>query len=258
MYLERWFRRPLPSVAEQDARGREWDAARQIAFLPAATGTLGLASAPCLRAAAAAGDRLLTEGWGARPEWDDLLRGAHTLSLQSLEIGFMAGRSRELAYSTSPIASASSTACRRVPELCCAPRRARMPASGCEPSPRTRAHSHTAPALLLPMDMQVALRRRFRLPLPFASARCGGHGEPGCRGVVDQLVDHRAGSRRRRRGGGPGADSASSYCEPWKSKPVIVFDAKHWGDKNMEGVTVQRSLGVSRFVTYHAAQIWHT
>ncbi|CAE7533395.1 unnamed protein product [Symbiodinium natans] len=59
-----------------DARGREWDAARQIAFLPAATGTLGLASAPCLRAAAAAGDRLLTEGWGARPEWDDLLRGA--------------------------------------------------------------------------------------------------------------------------------------------------------------------------------------
>ena len=32
-------------LAEPDAHGREWDAARQIAFLPAACGGLGLASA---------------------------------------------------------------------------------------------------------------------------------------------------------------------------------------------------------------------
>ena len=104
-------------LAEQDASGREWTAARQIAFLPAACGGLGLASAerlapaaywaawadalpvmlqrrpevarryaqelalgggstaPCLRAAAEAGDRLLAEG-RARPEWDALLHGA--------------------------------------------------------------------------------------------------------------------------------------------------------------------------------------
>ena len=32
-------------------------------------------TAPCPRAAAAAGDRLLAEGWSARLEWDDLLHG---------------------------------------------------------------------------------------------------------------------------------------------------------------------------------------
>ena len=32
-------------LAEQDARGREWDAARQTAFLPAASGGLGLTNA---------------------------------------------------------------------------------------------------------------------------------------------------------------------------------------------------------------------
>ncbi|CAE7030091.1 unnamed protein product [Symbiodinium natans] len=42
-------------LAEQDASGREWTAARQIAFLPAACGGLGLASAEALRAAARSG-----------------------------------------------------------------------------------------------------------------------------------------------------------------------------------------------------------
>ena len=36
----------------------------------------GGSTAPCLRAAAEAGDRLLAEGWRARPEWDALLHGA--------------------------------------------------------------------------------------------------------------------------------------------------------------------------------------
>ena len=36
----------------------------------------GVSAAPCLRAAAAAGDMLLAEGCVERPEWDSLLRGA--------------------------------------------------------------------------------------------------------------------------------------------------------------------------------------
>ena len=39
-------------LVEQDARGREWDAARQVAFLPAASGGLGLANVERLASAA--------------------------------------------------------------------------------------------------------------------------------------------------------------------------------------------------------------
>ncbi|OLP78339.1 hypothetical protein AK812_SmicGene41498 [Symbiodinium microadriaticum] len=108
-------------------------------------------------------------------------RRLRTLSPQSLEVGLMAGTiSRQLAYSTRPITSASSAACRRVPEL------GMRSQAGLHPGERLRAIPTDEGTQLLPLDMQVALR--LRLPLP-SSARCG---EPGCRTVVDQLGDHRA------------------------------------------------------------------
>ena len=49
----------------------------------------------------------------------------------------------------------------------------------------------TDPATTLPPDlMHLALRRRMRLPLPLTRARCGGDGAPGCRAIVDNFGDH--------------------------------------------------------------------
>ena len=195
-------------LAEQDTRGREWHAARQIAFLPAASGGLGLANAerlapaaycaawvdalsvmlqrclevarryaqelalgggstaPCLRAAAAAGDRLLAEGWSAHPEWDDLLHGVrppptHT---EPSEPGSWPHGWQKLAARS----HAQHVLSRAPPQQLVA----EFPGSAALPGGR-------------------ACRR-----VPLASARCGGHGEPGCRAVVDQLGDHRAACAR--------------------------------------------------------------
>ena len=209
-------------LAEQDARGREWDAARQLAFLLAAFGGFGLANAellapaaywaawadalpvmlqrrpeaarryaqelalgggwtaPCPRAAAAAGDRLLADGWSARLEWDDLLHGArpppthtepsepgswphgcHKPAARVLNTSYHECLHRSLSQSSrARHALPGGRSCRR--EL--------------------RAIPTDEGTQLLPLDMQVALG--LRLPLPL-SARCG---EQGCRAVVDQLA----------------------------------------------------------------------
>ena len=156
--------------------GREWDAARHVASPPAAFGGLGLASAEriapaaywaawadglpvmlqrrpgvanrCARELAFGGASTARSGM---PCFTGHSRRPRTLSLQSPEVGLTLSRSWPLAYSTFPIASASSAACHRVPELC---------------------------SQLLPLDMQIALRKHLRLPLPLAASRCDGHGEP--------------------------------------------------------------------------------
>ena len=94
----------------------------------------GASTAPCLRAAAAARDRLLAENEMNARSGMPCCAG-HSRRPRTV------GRSRSLAYATLPIASASSAACRRVLKLCCAPRRVRMPVSGCGPSPQTRVRN---------------------------------------------------------------------------------------------------------------------
>ncbi|CAE7415332.1 CPY1 [Symbiodinium sp. KB8] len=79
-------------LAEQDTRGREWHAARQIAFLPAASGGLGLANAERLAPAA---------DWAA---WADalpvMLQRCPEVARRKVErapVGLMAGKSWQLA-----------------------------------------------------------------------------------------------------------------------------------------------------------------
>ena len=146
-------------------------------------------------------------------------RRLHTLSLQSLEVGHMPGRNRQLAYSTNPTTSASSAACRQVPEHCCAPRRARMPASGCEPSPRTRARSFCRWTCKSLSGDAFACRYPWHLPVATWRARVPSRGGPAGRPsrrlrpewAAGPARSHTrasvgpssAGGRRRRRAGGP-------------------------------------------------------
>lgn len=166
----------------------------------------GGSTAPCLRAAAAAGDRLLAEGWSARPEWDDLLHGArppptHTEPSEpgSWPHGWQKQAARVLntSYRERLLSSLSPSS------------RALL---------RSQAGAHAGEWLrAIPTDegtqsaVGYASRSpatpRLRLPLPLASACCGGHGEPGCRAVVDQLGDSQAGSHTRARMGPRGAGS---------------------------------------------------
>ena len=211
-------------LAEPDARGQHWDAARQVAFFPAAAGGLGLASAERLargltgqlgrtrprsccsdarmpRAAAptssllavcqlrlACGQQRLRvtccsprDGLSARsgiPYSAERNRHPHRQSPQSPEFGLMAGRSRQLVYQTLPIASASSAACRRVPALCCAPRRARMLASGCGPSPQTTARNSCRWTCNPPSGDALACRQHPAAADKAAPVGCAGARRP--------------------------------------------------------------------------------
>ena len=224
------------TLAELDARRQQWDAARQVASLPAAAGGLGLASAqrlapaaywaawadalpvmlqrrpdaarrcahelalggvsaaPCLRAAAAAGDILLAEGWVERPEWDSLLRGAQPAPSppESSEPGVWPHGWQK------PAARELNTSYRER-LLCSLPPSSRAPLrsqAGAHAGEWLRAIPTNEGTQLLPLDMQLALRRRLRLPLPLAASCCGGQGKPGCRALVDQFGDHRAACAR--------------------------------------------------------------
>ncbi|CAE7232384.1 GOR [Symbiodinium natans] len=209
---------------------------RQIAFLPAACGGLGLASAerlapaaywaawadalpvmlqrrpeiarryaqelalgggstaPCLRAAAEAGDRLLAEGWRARPEWDALLHGARPppTHAEPSEPGSWPHGWQKPAVCALNKSYRERLLCNLSPSS----RTLLRSQAGAHAGEWLRAIPTDEGTQFLPLDMQVALRRRLRLPLPMASSRCGGHGEPGCRAVVDQLGDHRAACAR--------------------------------------------------------------
>ena len=227
-------------LAEPDARGQQWGAARQVAFLPAAAGGLGLASAerlapaaywaawadalpvmlqrrpdaarrcahklalggvsaaPCLRAAAAAGDMLLAEGWVERPEWDSgvgfLLRGAQPAPSppESSESGVWPHGWQKPAARVLNISYRERLLCSSPPSS----RALLRSQAGAHAGEWLRAIPTDEGTQLLPLDMQLALRRRLHLPLPLAASRCGGQGKPGCRALVDQFGDHRAACAR--------------------------------------------------------------
>ena len=174
--------------------------ARDIAFLPASLGGLGLMHAERLSPAAywaAWADALpvlqqrcpeaaarCRQGWTQRPDWEACLHSAPSQAARG-EPGIWANgwqRDAALALHTSF--------------------REHVLLPAVRPSDRALLRSQAGPhagAWLVPADpattlapdlMHLALRRRMRLPLPLTRARCGGDGTPGCRALVDNLGDH--------------------------------------------------------------------
>ena len=155
------LRQRFPDVAQQLVRALEGDA---------------VAAPPCVRAAAAATERLDAAGWDERPHWAACADGAQVPAADG-ELGLggpgwqrravlalhTSFRERELLPAMAPDAQALFRS-----------------QSGQHVGMWLAAIPADAAATLAPDLMHIALRRRLRLPLPLTALHCGGDGAPGC------------------------------------------------------------------------------